>query len=148
MSIRKVMVAVAVGGFAALAVAQEPAGNPAMRMNVITAEIRFATDIEEREPEGVATRFSADQNQIVGWTRIMGARQPIQIVHVWKHGGEEVARVPLDVTSSSFRTWSRKTLRGMTGEWSLEVLGPNGIVIGSKAFAVVPAEDAGDGAKE
>ncbi len=102
----------------------------------LTAEIIIGTGMENKELVGVSDTFSADTPQLVGWTRIKGAHQPTEIRHVWKVNGKEVTSVSLSVQSSSYRTYSRKTLNGQVGNWSLEVKDVDGNVIASKNFEV------------
>jgi hypothetical protein len=102
----------------------------------LTAEIKIGTDLQDREVVGESTNFGTDVEKVVGWTRITGAGMPTEITHVWKRNGEEVSSVPLRVQSASYRTYSRKTIAGMPGNWSLEVKDANGNIIASKEFTV------------
>lgn len=131
-------------GFVLLAVAGSFLGLRAEEMkeagtmdSTLSTEVKIGTDIDAREPVGVGTSFPVDTPSLVGWSRVAGANEAIEITHVWKQNGDVVAKVPLKVTSSPFRTYSRKTLHGNpAGNWVLEVVGPGDAVIGSQSFVV------------
>jgi hypothetical protein len=110
--------------------------SPGAGDSAITAEIKIGTDVQDREVVGESATFGPEVEKVVGWTRITGAAQPTQISHVWKRNGEEVSSVPLNVQSASYRTYSRKTVAGLPGNWTFEVKDANGSVIASKDFTV------------
>ena len=68
-------------------------------------EIAIATDVADREPQGVMQTFPADVGQVVCWTRINGAEDGTQIKHVWYRDDQEMARVSLNVGGPTWRTW-------------------------------------------
>jgi len=103
--------------------------------SALSAEIKIGTGLENRDVTGEEGTFPAETPQLVGWTRISGANGPTQITHVWKWNGQEVGKVSLNVTSSPFRTYSRKTVLG-NGTYSLDVLDADGKVIASKEVQV------------
>ena len=109
---------------------------PAATDGSVKAEIKIGTDIENREIVGEATSFAAGTPKLAAWTRITGAGQPTQIWHVWKRNGEELSKISLNVTSSYFRTYSRKDVNGQAGNWTLEVRDASGAVLASKDFTV------------
>jgi len=114
--------------------AEEPAQSAGSKISV---EIKIGTGIEKFDPTGIAATFPASVPQLVGWTRVTGALAPVVITHVWILNGEEKAAIELPVKSSTYRTWSRKSINGQTGKWRLDVKGPDGTVIGSQEFEVV-----------
>lgn len=106
----------------------------------LTAEVVVAEKVQDLEPVGEADEFTTETDMVVGWSRVEGAEQPTQVVHVWKHEGREVDRIPLDVKSESYRTYSRKSLHDLPGEWELEVQNEQGEVIGETSFQLVRAD--------
>jgi len=117
------------------AMAEEAAVNVGGKLQV---EIKIGTGLEQHEPTGVADSFPVSVSQLVGWTRVTGAESPVVIKHAWLFNGEEKAEIELGVKSSTFRTWSRKNIYGLTGKWKLEVKGPDGTVLASKEIEVTP----------
>jgi len=112
----------------------------------LQVEIKIGTGVEDHEPTGVADTFSSNQEQLTAWTKIKGANEPTTVKHVWIHEGKTFEPILLNVTSSSFRTWSRKTLWELTGQWKLEVRDSSDQLLASKDFQVTQAEKANPGA--
>lgn len=101
------------------------------------AQIDLATSIENREPVGVDTVFSADVGSIFCFTQIENATDTTHIEHVWYYKDEEKADIRLDVKSEEWRTWSSKTiLQSWTGHWRVMVKGPDGNVLATKNFVI------------
>ena len=70
-------------------------------------------------------------------TKITGAQEATQITHVWYFGAEERARVDLDVTSATWRTWSSKIIQTHEiGSWRVDVLDPAGTVLKELKFEI------------
>lgn len=101
------------------------------------AEAVIASDVQESQPVDSLTAVPADVGQVYCWTRITGAEGEIQVEHVWYHGDDEMARVPLRVAGNNWRTWSSKRIvPAWTGEWRVDVVGPDGTVLRSVSFTV------------
>lgn len=103
---------------------------------MLKAEIQIGTGIENHEPTGVSDTFTSDAGQLVGWSRITGAQQPTEVRHVWKWNGNIVSTVPLSIQSPSYRTYSRKSIDGKTGTWTLEVKDIDDRLLDSKSVEV------------
>ncbi len=100
-------------------------------------EIAIATDVADREPQGVMQTFPADVGQVVCWTRINGAEDGTQIEHVWYRDDQEMARVSLNVGGPTWRTWSRKAIPAeWSGSWRVDVVTADGTVLESASFTV------------
>jgi hypothetical protein len=102
----------------------------------LEVEIKFGTGIEKRDLVGESNSFDETVTQVVGWTRIKGAKEPIEITHVWLQNGVEKMTIPLAVNSANFRTFSRKTISGMVGPWALQVKDATGHVLAEKSFTI------------
>lgn len=138
------------GAAPAAAVAQEMGGqgaqDTAMAQDTMAAtmapalevpDLVIARAVVDREPQDGGTSFSADVGTLYCWTRIAGAEGETQVEHVWYYNDQEVARVPLRIAGSSWRTWSSKTIPAeATGSWRVDVVGPNGSVLKSESFTV------------
>lgn len=110
---------------------------PPVAMQIEVPEPVLATEIVDRQPVGAATAFPADVGHIFFWTRVTGATAGTVIEHVWYRGDEEVARVRLRLGGDDWRTWSRKTIPvDWTGDWQVDVVGPDDEVIESVSFTV------------
>lgn len=104
---------------------------------VNVSEIAICKDIVNREPEGAGESFEASVGTLYCFTRIVGAKDPIEVAHVWYYGDTERATVNLSVRSSSWRTYSSKIIQSSeVGEWHVDVLGPEGEVLKSQSFNI------------
>jgi hypothetical protein len=114
-----------------LIAASQPAGQQA-----VSVEIAVGKSVASGMPVDTASAFDAAVGQIAGWTRVTGVDAGSKITHLWIHGAD-TARVELNVGGSPWRTYSRKTIpSGATGDWTLEVLGPDGAKLASKSFKI------------
>ena len=99
------------------------------------AELVIALDVEERQPIGEGTEFSADVGQLVAWTRVTGLSNTT-VRQVWRYQGHEEV-IELSVGGSPWRTWSRRTIPAeWTGAWTVEVLDAGGVVLATADFTV------------
>lgn len=111
-----------------------PAATPAA--SAVTVEAVVARSVVDRAPMDTGTAFPADVGQLVLWTKVSGAAGSA-IRHVWFHGDTEVGNVELPVSSSPYRTWSRKTVPAdWTGAWHVEVRDAAGAVLQRIDFTV------------
>lgn len=102
----------------------------------LKVDVAVGTAMENRKLVGTAETFPASTPQLIGWSRIVGAKEPTEIKHIWKVDGKEVSTVTLPVQSSSFRTHSRKSVNGRSGKWTFEVRDLDGHLLASKDFVV------------
>lgn len=113
------------------AAAQAEAGSLSVAEAVVT------TGVQERQPVDEVSTVSADVGRVFLWTRVTGAQGEVEVAHVWYHGDQEMARVPVRVASPNWRTWtSKEILPHWTGSWRVEVEGPGGQVLHSASFQV------------
>lgn len=100
----------------------------------LKVNLKVGTGIQNREPIGVGDSFPSKTPELVVWTQVLGATAPREIWHIWALNGKDVFRVRLWVKSSSFRTWSRKTLLGETGHWTVRIKDDTGNVLATTSF--------------
>ena len=94
-------------------------------------------DVVDREPVDAGVSFAASVGTLYCFTKITGAQEATQITHVWYFGAEERARVDLDVTSATWRTWSSKIIQTHEiGSWRVDVLDPAGTVLKELKFEI------------
>jgi len=98
-----------------------------------------ARDVVNKEPRGVDNVFSASEvDRLYYFTRVDGAADDITIVHRWYYNGKLVSRVPLEVTSPFFRTWSYVAVpSSWRGRMRVEAVGPDGKVLNTVRFTLV-----------
>ena len=99
--------------------------------------MEFCTGIESWAPVGAGKMFPSTVGKIYCFTRVKGAAEPTEIVHVWYLNDEEKARVTLSVRSKYWRTWSSKRmLEQWTGKWRVDVQAADGKLLRSSEFLV------------
>lgn len=101
-------------------------------VGVSIEEMVICEDVVDRTPVNPSEFIKAD-GVAVCFTKIF-TNEPISIEHVWYHENEELDRISLQANPPSWRTWSRKTLHGMTGVWRVEVVDATGAVLRTTHF--------------
>ena len=93
--------------------------------------------IVDREPVDEADSFAVADGQAFAFARIENPGPTAKVYFVWYRGDRVQANVGLDVkTSARWRTWSAATLK--PGSWRVQVLSPDGDVLGERRFVVEP----------
>jgi hypothetical protein len=101
-----------------------------------TVEVAIGKSVASGAAVDTASSFGADVGQVAGWTRVSGMTAGSKITHQWIHGAD-TSKVELNVGGSPWRTYSRKTIPSTaTGDWTLEVLGPDGAKLATKTFKI------------
>ena len=109
-------------------------GSPA-KLDMTVEELVLCAAIKDRSPAGVADTFPSDIYSVCCYTKLAGSRDTPSITHVWYHGRTKMAEMKLAVRSLPWRTWSSKQMRkDWKGEWKVEVVTSDGVVIASKKF--------------
>lgn len=98
----------------------------------ISADVKAAAGVEDREPVEVSDRFDAGANVIV-WSRIDNGNGTT-VRHVWTRNGDQVWERAMDIGSNRWRTWSRSGVSA--GEYTVEVVTEDGTILGQAAFTV------------
>lgn len=129
-------------GFAGPVVAQDstaappPAPPPAAAPSNVTVEAVLARSLVDRAPQDTGTAFPDSVGTIVLWMRASGASGQT-LHHVWFYGDTEVGNVPLTISGSPWRTWSRKTVPAEAkGAWHVEIRDDAGTVLKRIDFTV------------
>lgn len=95
-------------------------------------------NIENRACIDPKEEFSTANETLYCFIRVTGAKEDIEVTHVWYYGDVERARISLSIRSSSWRTYSSKRIQAHeTGKWRVEVLGPGDSLLKTIPFTVV-----------
>jgi hypothetical protein len=90
---------------------------------VLDVEAVVCRDVVDRKPVEANTSFPDSVEKLYCFSKIIGAKTPTRISHVWYYGNAEMFRISLPVNSSSWRTYSLKNIRPHeTGAWHVEIL--------------------------
>ncbi|MCD4690809.1 DUF2914 domain-containing protein [bacterium] len=96
--------------------------------------------IEESEPTDAGRSFLPKEdglNRLCCFSEIAGAARPDTIWHVWYWGDRELGRVPLEVKSMRWRTWSRKQVFDeWKGEWHVDIVDRNEFLLYRLEFSI------------
>jgi hypothetical protein len=104
-------------------------------LEVVAAAI--CKDVVEREAVDVANSFSTAVPRLYCFTKIVGADQPTEVVHVWSYGDVERARVSLAVNAATWRTYSSKVIQAHEiGTWRVDVLDASGNLLDTINFEI------------
>lgn len=102
----------------------------------ISVDIAVARTVVDRMPVDEGDSFPLDVGEVWCWTRVMGG-EGTTVKHVWMRDGVEMAEVPLNIGSGSWRTFSSKTIPPYWGgKWRVEVRDEYGNVLASQDFNV------------
>lgn len=111
----------------------------AQESSVKVADASICLDVVDLQCQGKDNTFSSSLGKLYCFTRIVGAQQPTTIYHVWYWKEKQRARVPLQVNSNNWRTYSSKIIQPHeTGDWRVEILGPDEGLLKVIHFKVVP----------
>jgi hypothetical protein len=103
------------------------------------AAAAISKNVVAREAVDVGTRFSNSTPRLYCFTKIVGASQPTEVVHVWSYGDVERARVSLAVKAASWRTYSSKAIQPHEiGPWRVDVLDATGNLLKTLNFEIIP----------
>jgi len=100
--------------------------------------VEFGTiceNVVNHEVVAASTSFQSSIGKLYCFTKIIGAKEPTQISHVWYYGETERARIELAVKSASWRTYSSKLIQPHeTGTWHVDVLDSDGRILETYRF--------------
>ncbi len=101
------------------------------------SQLVVGTVVQNLQPAGVADTFPADVGTVACFMAVEGHFATTELYHVWMHGDQQMARVPLVVKGPTWRTWStKKILPAWTGAWSVKVEDAQGNVLKSVDFTI------------
>jgi len=135
-----VLAAVTVWGTALPVLAQEKAKEEAAAKEgpgFTIARLVVGTGVENREPTGVADTFPASTEKIYCYVEAMNIAQDTEISLVWSLGGKEIWKISLPLKMGPrWRTNAFKSLKGLKGDWKVEVKDAAGNLVKEVAFKV------------
>jgi hypothetical protein len=80
------------------------------------------TAMENREPKGVAEAFPATTEKVFCFLEASNIPKDMELTFVWTYKDKEIHKTTLPVKASAkWRTFASKTVKGMKGDWKVEV---------------------------
>ena len=93
--------------------------------------------INEREPVDITYSFLPSDERAYAFLRVNNLGAPTSVSFIWYYEDRVHAAVDLDIgTSPGWRTWSSANVR--SGQWRVELLGYDGLVLAEHSFVVAP----------
>jgi hypothetical protein len=96
-----------------------------------------AAEIKDREPVGMADKFTAGTEKVYCYLEAKNIVKDSEIFFVWIYNGKEMLKTGLSLkTGSRWRTSANKTLRGLKGDWKVELRDASGKTLKEVNFKV------------
>jgi hypothetical protein len=95
------------------------------------------TGVEDREPVGVADTFPATTEKVYCFLEATEIEKDTEVSLVWFHGETEILKFSLPLQMGPrWRTYAYKNLRGMKGDWKVEIKDASGALVKEVTFKV------------
>ena len=105
------------------------------KLEVVAAAI--SKSVVSLEAVDVGNRFPNSTPRLYCFTKVVGASQPTEVVHVWSYSDVERARISLAVNAASWRTYSSKVIQAHEiGPWRVDVLDTSGNLLETINFEI------------
>jgi hypothetical protein len=93
--------------------------------------------VENNEPVSVAETFPSSTEKVYCFLEAAEIAKDIEVSFVWSHGGKELLKTTLPIKEGAkWRTYANKNLRGLKGEWKVEIKDSTGKVLKDVKFKV------------
>jgi hypothetical protein len=101
------------------------------------ARLEIAGNVMDRAPVNVASSFPANQEKVYCYLEFRDVKEETAVTVVWSVEQNEVGKTSLTIKPyARFRTWASKSFHGMKGNWNVDVLDEEGVIIRSATFTV------------
>ena len=112
----------------------EPAKNPE---EFTISRFVVATEIKDKEPVGVADKFTAATEKVYCYLEAKKIVKDTEISFVWIYNNKEMLKTGLQLkTGLKWRTYADKNLRGLKGNWKVELRDASGKTLKEVNFKV------------
>lgn len=101
------------------------------------ARLVVGTGVENREPTGVAETFPASTEKIYCFLEATNITKDTEVSFAWFKGDKELWKISLPLKKGlKWRTHTFKTVRGLKGDWKVEIKDAAGNVVKDVKFKV------------
>jgi hypothetical protein len=112
-------------------------GAPKEGMNLTVTRMAVGTGVENREPQGVGEKFPAATEKVYCFVEVTNIPKDLELTLMWFAGDKAAGEIALAVKQGAkWRTWAYKNLRGLKGDWKVEVKTPEGKILKEVRFKV------------
>jgi hypothetical protein len=103
----------------------------------VISRMVISRTIAEREPVNVGDYFSSATERVYCFLEAKDIKEDTMISFVWFWSNQEMTRVRLPLQKGHrWRTYSSKNLRGLKGNWKVELQDASGKIYHSISFIV------------
>ncbi|MBM4324750.1 MAG: DUF2914 domain-containing protein [Deltaproteobacteria bacterium] len=107
------------------------------QVGMTIARLVAGTGVEKGEPIGVADKFPVTQEKVYCFLEAKNIPKDMDISFVWVHGQKELLKTTLPLKmGAKWRTYAHKNLRGLKGDWKVEIKDAGGNLIKDIQFKV------------
>jgi hypothetical protein len=93
--------------------------------------------VEKSEPVGTAEAFPASTEKVYCFMEAAQIQKDTEISFIWSYEGKEMLKTTLPIKAGAkWRTYANKNLRGLKGEWKVEIKDSEGKVLKDIKFKV------------
>lgn len=101
------------------------------------ARLVVGTGVENREPAGMAETFPASAEKIYCFLEATNIVKDTEVSFVWSLGGKEMGKISLPLKMGpKWRTNTYKNVRGLKGDWKVEIKDAAGNLVKDVKFKV------------
>jgi hypothetical protein len=101
------------------------------------ARFVVASEIKDKEPAGIADKFTVNTEKVYCFLEVKNITKDSEISIVWIHNQKEMLVTALTLkTGPRWRTNANKTLRGLEGDWKVELRDASGKTLKEVDFKV------------
>ena len=135
-----VLAAITIWGMAPPVYGQEkvkPEGITKEAAGFTIARAVIGTGVENNEPVGVAETFQASTEKVYCFLEANDIGKDTEVSFVWSYGQKEMLKVSLPLKMGPrWWTYASKNLRGLKGDWKVEIKDANGTLLKEVKFKV------------
>ena len=105
--------------------------------NISVEVIVIARGVENHIPIGVDDKFPSNIGRVYCYSKVVGASKGDIVRHIWYYNDKPISEVSFNVTSSSYRFYSYKTIPPYAkGKWRVDLTMQDGTVLKSTDFTI------------
>ena len=95
------------------------------------------TGVENNEPAGAAETFPASTEKVYCFLEATQIARDTEVSFVWSYGDKEMLKTTLPLkVGPKWRTYANKNLRGLKGDWKVEIKDSEGKALKDVKFKV------------
>ena len=101
------------------------------------ARLVVGTGVENSEPAGAAETFPASTEKVYCFLEATNIAKDTEVSFVWSYGDKEMLKTILPLKAGpKWRTYANKNLKGLKGDWKVEIKDSEGKVLKDIKFKV------------